>query len=118
MDKKTYGKFYGYGASAFAEEPREFHEYRYRLFQDFLDANRVVVPHNYGDVCCETQILMGGRWGCHTSLSYCGQDLRHDIYDHQHAMRLKGVQKSIFIATHPYNLRKTCQIGVERLRRQ
>ena len=113
MDRKTYEFFYAYGASAFAEEPKEFHEYRYRLFQDFLDANSMVVPHNYGEVCCETQLLIGGRQRCHTSRSYCGQDFRHDIYDHKHAMRLKGVRKSIFVATHPYNYRKHVKSGLK-----
>ena len=104
MDKRKYENFYGYGAYAFAEKPKEFHQYRYRLFQDFLDANPTVALYHDGTICCETQIMIGGRWRCHIlSKSYCGQDFRHDIYDHKHAMRLKGVQKSIFIATHPYN---------------
>ena len=103
MDKKTYEKFYGYGAYACGDKPSEFHEHRYALFQNFLDANPLVVPYDDGDICCETQVVIGGRWRCYIPRYECGRAFEHDIYDHKHAMRLKGVRKSIFIATHPYN---------------
>ena len=103
MDKKTYEKFYGYGAYACDEKPQVFHEKRYALFQNFLDANSLVMPYDEGHICCETQLVIGGRWRCHIPPCECGNPFRHNIYDHKHAMRLKGVRKSIFIATHPYN---------------
>ena len=105
MDNRKYEKFYGYGAYACAEKPKEFHQYRYRLFQDFLDANPTVIPYDDGIICCETHLLVGGRWRCHQS-PYCCRDFEHDIYDHKHSMRIKGVRKSIFIATHPYQYMK------------
>lgn len=101
-----YAKFYGYGATAFGDEPEEFHCHRFQNFQNFLDENNHmnVVPWSNGGsgLHCQKHILRGGRWRCHIQGRECPQFGETKLWDHCHAMRLKGISKSIFVATHPY----------------
>ena len=106
MDERTYAKFYDYGAAGFANEPEEFHHNRFQNFQNFLDENSHmnVVPLSNGGygLHCQKHILIGGQWRCQIQGRECPQIGETKLWDHSHAMRLKGISKSIFVATHPY----------------
>ena len=103
MNKTTYAKFYDYGSTAFSNESQdsEFHLIRYENFQIFLDENPSVIPLDK-EIHCQTHLRDCGQWRCYTASGCqirCG-DL--NVWDHMHGMRLKGVSKSHFVATHPY----------------
>ena len=106
MDKRTYAKFYGYGATAYRDKPEEFHCNRFQNFQNFLDENKHmnIVPLEEGGegLHCQKHIRRGGRWRCQIQGRECPQFGEQKLWDHRHAMRLTGISKSIFVATHPY----------------
>ena len=106
MDKRTYAKFYGYGATVYPDKTEEFHCNRFQNFQNFLDENKHmnIVPLEEGGkgLHCQKHIQRGGRWQCQIQGRECPQFDERKLWDHCHAMRLKGVSKSIFVATHPY----------------
>ena len=93
-----------YSATAFRNEPEEFHLSRFQNFQNFLDENPNVVPLNEGGdgLHCQKHILKGGQWRCQIYGRECPQFGETKLWKHYHAIRLKGVRKSIFVATHPY----------------
>ena len=121
MNRKQYERFYDYGAYACGKFPQEheLHQKRYANFQQFLDANPRVIPILNENICCQHFILLSGRYKCGTAACYINSthididvedvqtgfrvNMHRDIFDHSHAMRLKGVRKSYFAATHPYN---------------
>ena len=121
MNRQKYERFYGYGASALGELPQkhELHQQRYANFQQFLDANPGVRPVTDENICCQHFILSSGRYKCDTPACHADSihqdiapedtqkglsiNMHGDIFDHSHAMRIKGVRKSYIAATHPYN---------------
>ena len=121
MNRQKYERFYSYGAYACGEFPQdhELHRKRYANFQQFLDANPGILPVKDENICCQHFILRSGRYKCDTPACYAdnfhvsidaedtqtdfGIDMNSQVFDHSHAMRIKGVRKSHFAATHPYN---------------
>lgn len=121
MNRRQYDRFYNYGAYACGEYPQnhELHKKRYANFQHFLDANPRSIPVLNENICCQHFILLSGRYKCDTLACYTDSihidinvedsqtgfpvNMHTDLFDHSHAMRLKGVRKSYFAVTHPYN---------------
>ena len=121
MNRKKYERFYGYGASALGELPQDhdLHQKRYANFQQFLDANPSIRPVTDENICCQHFILRSGRYKCDTPACHADSihqdiapedtqtgveiDMHGDVFDHSHAMLIKGVRKSYIAATHPYN---------------
>ena len=104
MNKKQYAKFYGYGAAALGDFPTAapIHQLRYENFQKFLDANLRIVPTpEEGYICCQAHIEHSGRYKCYLNCVRFGNS--SEVWDHVHGMRFKGLRKSYFAATHPYN---------------
>ena len=106
MNRATYEKYYPYGASAFNNHPNreEVDGVRYQNFHDFLDTNSSVIPLQK-TIHCQRHIRDGGTWQCYIHGKRCPEfSLKNsEIWDHIHAMRIKGIRKSHFVATHPYN---------------
>ena len=104
MDRKQYEKFYEYGATAFSDKSEDFHHVRFQNFQNFLDENPNVVPLNERGkgLHCQKHILIGGKWRCQIQGRECPQLSEPKLWKHCHAMRLKGIPKSIFAVTHTY----------------
>lgn len=106
MDERTYSNFYGHGATAYPDEPEEFHRNRFQNFQNFLDENKHmnIVPLKEGGdgLHCQKHILIGGQWRCQIQGRECPRFGETKLWRNSHAMRLKGLSKSIFVATHPY----------------
>ena len=121
MNRKIYERFYSYGAHAHESLPQghDFHQQRYANFQQFLDANPGMTPVRTGSFCCQQFILSGGAYNCHLPLCHASSihldifaedtearvsiGMRTGIFDHSHAIRLKGVRKSYIGVTHPYH---------------
>ena len=121
MNRKRYERYYSYGAYACGRYPQThvLHQTRYANFQRFLDANTGIVPVLAENICCQNFILLSGRYRCDTPACYTNSihididiedpqtgfrvSMHSDVFDHSHAMRLKGVRKSYFAVTHPYN---------------
>ena len=121
MNRKKYERFYSYGAyaSGESEQEHELHQHRYTNFQRFLDANPGIVPVKNENICCQHFIHLSGRYKCETQACRANSihididaedtqtgvrvSMHSDLFDHSHAMRLKGVRKSYFAATHPYS---------------
>ena len=121
MNRKKYERFYSYGAYACGNfsQDHELHQHRYANFQQFLDANLGVVPVKSENICCQHFILLSRSYKCETPACHANSihididvedaqtgfrvNMHSDVFDHSHAMRLKGVRKSYFAATHPYN---------------
>ena len=121
MNRKKYERFYSYGAYACGNfsQKHELHQHRYANFQQFLDANLGVVPVKNENICCQHFIHLSGHYKCETPACHANSihididvedaqtgfrvSMHSDIFDHSHAMRLKGVRKSYLAATHPYN---------------
>ena len=106
MNKRTYAKFYEYGASAFGDIPQtdSIHRIRYQNFQNFLDKNPSIIPPSK-TIHCQRHLRDCGSWRCYRSMKGCPEfnEKNSEIWDHGHDMRIKGVPKSHFVATHPYN---------------
>ena len=109
MDRKTYEKYYPYGASAFGDIPQnaDIHRIRYQNFEDFLDANPLLVPKDYlgtDQNHCQIELIIGGRYRCgykdHLCHNYQMTYLK--LWDHRHTMRFKGQRNTYIIASHPY----------------
>ena len=121
MNRRNYKRFYSYGAYACGEfsQKHELHQHRYANFQQFSDANLGVVPVGNENICCQQFIHLSGRYkcetqACHANSIHIDRDLEDtqtgvqvsmysEFFDHSHMMRIKGVRKSYFAATHPYN---------------
>lgn len=114
MDRKQYEKFDEYGASAFDNHPQDsgINLVRYQNFQNFLDENPNVVP-GVDSICCQKHILNRGKWKCGVPRRTCPNwgDSFYTLWDHMHAMRMKGVRKSLFVATHPYDIEEKLSDG-------
>ena len=106
MNRATYEKYYPYGASGFDNHPKreEINNIRYQRLQDFLDETPSVIPLNNG-MHCQRHIRDGGTWQCYIPGKQCPEfnPKYSEIWDHIHEMRIKGIRKSHFVATHPYN---------------
>ena len=121
MNRNSYRRFYNPGAYAYWElsQKHKLHQHRYANFQKFLDANLGVVPVGNENICCQQFIHLSGRYKCESQYCYANsihidrdiEDIQpkvqvsmyDEIFDHSHMMRIKGVRKSYFAATHPYS---------------
>ena len=106
MNYATYEKYYSYGASGFNNDANceEINAIRYQNLQDFLDENPSVIPLPK-TIHCQRHIRDGGTWQCYIHGKRCPEfnPKYSEIWDHLHEMRIKGIKKSHFVATHPYD---------------
>ena len=111
MDRQTYEKYYPYGAYTLGDIPQnaEIHRKRYQNFQDFLDANPLLVPKDYlgtDQNHCQIELIIGGRYRCgykdHLCHNYPMTDLKLKLWNHKHTLRFKGQRNTYIVASHPY----------------
>ena len=109
MDLAKYYDFYEYGATNVRNRIKngqtELADLCLTNFGNFLEVNPNVVPtKDEGYLCCQRHLLLSGQWQCYRNcVHWTAAD---EIFDHSHGMRMKGVKKSYFAASHPYNVSK------------
>lgn len=110
MNRK-YSGLYTYGASAkFSKdeaENRAINEVRYQNLKNFLDENPTLVKPAKG-IHCQRNLLIGGQWSCYVQARnnkgcVAFRDYQGYLFDHKHDFRVKGLRKSLILATHPYH---------------
>ena len=110
MNRK-YSGLYEYGASAkFSKDEAEnkvINEVRYKNLKNFLDCNQSLVRPAKG-INCQRHLLVGGQWSCYVQARnnkgcVAFSDYGRYLFDHNHDFRVKGLRKSLILATHPYH---------------
>lgn len=96
---------YHYSQNTPFKDPKkasEMNKVRLTNFKRFKKANPNVIPIEKS-IHCQRHVRDSGSWGCYRLSSNCPSFYnRPALWDHLHAMRIKGSKRSYFAVTHPY----------------